>query len=191
MLDDILNDDWSMVDDSFEELDVSILGDTHPFELMCQHKDYQPDQRHMLFVYGSMKRGYPNHHRLTARPNNKFLGKVETMSSMFVMGTRTSERGLLVPVVYKLGLNNYNIYGELYEIDGPTLFNIDLAEGNPDIYKRENVTVFLSGTLHGAHIYLYTKKFDGEQNDPYVLTYAKGAEYKGTQRFWCKEYERK
>ncbi len=192
MIDDILDEDWLGVDDTLEELDVSILRETHPFELMCQHKDYQPDQRHMIFVYGSMKRGYPNNARIVSRHGNKCLGKCSTMSSSFIMNTRDNKNGLIVPIARNAGLGNYDIYGELYDIDGPTLLNIDLAEGYPTIYKRERVTVFLSGTLVGANVYLYTDYFDFNPINKYIIKYRNTVndEYKGILRFRYEKYER-
>ncbi len=191
MIDNILNDDWSVVDDGLEELDVSILRETSPFELKCQHKDYQPDQIHRIFVYGSMKRGYQNNHRILGRPSNKFLGIAETTTGNFIMGTRGSSKKLLVPMVRRGEFGNYNIIGELYHIDGPTLFNIDLAEGEPKIYKRENVVIFQSGTLISAYIYLFTNDFNPDMMDKHIITCQNDSGgQNGTQRFRIEEYER-
>ncbi len=190
MIDDILNDDWSEVDDGLEELDVSILRDTNPFEFMCQHKDYQPNQKHTLFVYGSMKRGYPNHSRISSQPGTKFLGACETLAGGYIMGTRTSGRGITVPVVRNgAGAPGYNIIGELYEVRGPTLLTVDLAEGVPNVYNRENVSIFVSGTILGASMYLFKQDFDWSVKYPDVLTHPGHNRIGALQEFRCEKYE--
>jgi len=158
MIEDMLNEYWSTPDCALEELDVSILQDTHPFELMCQHKDYQPDQCHLLFVYGTMKAGYPNHHRISMRPGNEYMGFTTTRGGCYTMGTRTSKAGIVVPVVRDHGC--HDIFGELYYVDGPTLFAIDLAEGHPETYVRRNTKVYFSGEVSVAHMYVFTHQFD-------------------------------
>lgn len=189
MIDDILNDDWSEVDDGLEELDVSILRDTNPFEFMCQHQDYQPNQKHTLFVYGSMKRGYPNHSRIAAQPGTKFLGVAETLAGGYIMGTRTSGKGITVPIVCgpSSGRSGYNIIGELYEVRGPTLLSVDLAEGVPSVYNRENVTIFQAGTIVGASMYLFKQGFDVNAKYPDVITHPGHNRSEALQEFRCKK----
>jgi len=191
MLDDILNDDWSVVDDGLEELDVSILRDTHPFELRSQHRDYQPEQRHLLFVYGSMKRGYPNHDRIMGRPNNKFMDTARTTEGRYLMGSRTSGNKIVVPMAARDSGGHFNITGEAYIVDGPTLFNIDLAEGTPDIYIRRNVRIIVSdGYTYLANMYLFVNEFDNHLDYPNVITDGSAFRPHENQTFRCKEYER-
>lgn len=190
MLDDILNDDWSVVDDGLEELDVSILRDTHPFELMSQNREYQSDQQHFLFVYGSMKRGFPNHSRLTGRPNNEFIGEAKTTGGGYLMGSRTSSNNIVVPMVNRHGGGTFNIIGEMYSVDGPTIFNLDLAEGCPDVYVRKNVGVNMNGSLYSASMYLFVDDFDFHIEYPSVVTEVNMFNSNDLQEFRCKAYER-
>ncbi len=192
MIDDILDDDWLTADDVLEELDVSILGDTHPFELMCQHKDYQPDQRHILFVYGTMKRGFTNNNRILSRPGNKYLGSSATTEGCYIMGSRTSSSGLVVPMVRRNYSTGHDIFGEVFDIDGPTLLNIDLAEGVPDIYTRTSITLFVNTELMRANIYLFADYFDSSHEYNRVVTYSNtNGKITPTQEFISTEdYER-
>ncbi len=192
MIDDILNEEWLTVDDGLEELDVSILSDTHPFELMNRHKDYQPGERHILFVYGTMRRGYTNNSRIMSRPENRYLGFSVTDDHCYIMGSRTSANGIVVPMVRRNYTEGHDIYGELYDIDGPTLLSIDLAEGTPSVYVRKNATVILDGGSVRANIYLFASQFDYVQEYNGVVTYKDENGYNTpTQEFMnFKEYER-
>lgn len=186
MLDGILNDDWSVVDDELEELDVSILGDVHPFELMSQNREYQPDQRHYLFVYGTMKRGFPNHSRISGRPNNQFVGDARTTGGSYLMGSRTSGKDIVVPMVNRHSGGSFNILGELYIVDGPTIFNMDLAEGCPDVYIRKDVPVITDGTPYSASMYLFVNDFEFHIEYPSVVTEVNMFDSNDLQEFRCK-----
>jgi gamma-glutamylcyclotransferase (GGCT)/AIG2-like uncharacterized protein YtfP len=97
-----------------------------------------------IFVYGSLKRGFRNHHFLAT---SRFIGT----------GTTRPDFDLLdlgyFPAAIKPG--TFAIQGELFGVDRHTLQNLDRLEGNGTFYQREQNAVILDGVgLVRAWIYL-------------------------------------
>jgi gamma-glutamylcyclotransferase (GGCT)/AIG2-like uncharacterized protein YtfP len=81
----------------------------------------------LVFVYGSLKRGFNNNWYLE---NSKFIcnDMTEPKWDMINLGA--------FPGVID---GSYNIYGEVYEIDDDTLKMLDQLEGHPTLYIRRTV----------------------------------------------------
>jgi gamma-glutamylcyclotransferase (GGCT)/AIG2-like uncharacterized protein YtfP len=86
----------------------------------------------LLFVYGTLMRGYGNHHRLAHCP---FLGKAITVAPFGLYDCGSC------PGMVKAGKGGQPILGEVYQIDGDTLASCDRLEGHPHFYKREEIEV--------------------------------------------------
>jgi gamma-glutamylaminecyclotransferase len=86
-----------------------------------------------VFVYGTLKRGFGNHHFLAGA---KFLG-TGTTKEKFAM---YSDGG--IPFVVKNEEVCF-IHGELYMMDKMCLRNLDRLEGHPRLYKREEIAISL------------------------------------------------
>lgn len=92
-----------------------------------------------VFVYGSLKKGYHNHHYLKS---SKFLGNAT------IEGATLYNMGISFPCM-KIDNSENVIYGEVYEVDYNTLKNVDLLEGyNEDcyeynLYNRQEVIAYL------------------------------------------------
>ena len=86
--------------------------------------------RHEIFVYGTLKRGFGNHHYLRSA---KFIatGRTKNKYALYAAG---------IPFVVKDNQVT-NIIGEIYEVDDATLAIIDSLEGHPDFYKRMQVPI--------------------------------------------------
>lgn len=82
-----------------------------------------------LFVYGTLKYGYCNHH---------WLGDAARLGEGTVFGLRL-HKGPGFPYAYKVNDYTQHTHGELYEID--TLDNTDRLEGYPNHYTRSEVEV--------------------------------------------------
>jgi gamma-glutamylcyclotransferase (GGCT)/AIG2-like uncharacterized protein YtfP len=100
-----------------------------------------------IFVYGSLKRGFRNHHYLHA---SQFVGT----------GTTRHEFDLLdlgyFPAMVKGG--GFAIRGELFSVDRKTLRNLDFLENNGNFYQRERHPVIIEEAgLFSAWIYLLLK----------------------------------
>ena len=100
---------------------------------------------HLVFVYGTLKRGFSNHHILK---DAEFLGSGETTESVFTMYHLGGFPGVV------LG-GNSDIKGELYSVDEATLQHCDWLEGHPNFYKRLPVEVKVGSEFITAWMYIY------------------------------------
>lgn len=78
-----------------------------------------------VFVYGTLKRSYSNHHLLKS---STFLGQDTIKGEMYNLGH--------YPAI-KNGEND--IHGEVYEIDENTEQMLDILEGVPSFYQKHTV----------------------------------------------------
>lgn len=96
----------------------------------------------VVFVYGTLKRGQPNHHWLSTTENGwqRFVGEAVTEKKFpLVIASRYN-----IPyLIDKPGSGN-NIHGEVYEVDEKMLKNLDILEDHPNYYQRRPEKVFLS-----------------------------------------------
>ncbi|MEO2068955.1 MAG: gamma-glutamylcyclotransferase [Desulfurobacteriaceae bacterium] len=104
------------------------------------------EKKYLLFVYGTLKKGFWNHHFLQ---NEKFVGKAETKEKYAMYVTR-------IPFVVK-NEKVSTIKGKVYEVSKETLKEIDRLEGHPEWYKRELVPVVVSvnGKKKEVKAYVY------------------------------------
>lgn len=106
---------------------------------------------HLLFVYGTLKRGFVNHEPYMA--SAEFLGTVKTCETFPLVLHGAS----YTPVLVDTGGRGHRIQGELYRIDNPTLDELDrLEEVNArDGYRRRRLSVTDSrGAIHNVWGYL-------------------------------------
>ena len=92
---------------------------------------------HLLFVYGTLMRGYGNNVLLR---DSDFLGEAVTTDGKFSMVTGG------FPMVYAGGSSN--IKGELYWVDDVVLQSCDRLEGHPNWYRRERISVDAAAVVH-------------------------------------------
>ena len=100
---------------------------------------------HTLFVYGTLKRNFHNHYLLEKA---EYLGTGHTKYkfALYVNG---------IPFVIKTEQVS-QIHGELYEINDKTLKQLDMLEGHPDWYFREQIDIVsASGQTINAWLYFY------------------------------------
>lgn len=89
--------------------------------------------RHLLFVYGTLKQGFHNHH---------CLGPNATLVSDNAAILRFKMRSLGgFPAIYETGEVKDSIKGELYEVDDIGFKQCDRLEGYPSFYNRKLVDV--------------------------------------------------
>jgi gamma-glutamylaminecyclotransferase len=118
--------------------------------------EYQPETKHRLFVYGTLKRGFGNNPLLSRAT---FLTPAQTADNSFMMFDFGG-----VPGVRELSEGGeYAIFGEIYEIDGIDLLNCDILENNGHIYKRKLFN--LAGQEDPAWMYAL-------QLDPYRIGFS-------------------
>ena len=85
-----------------------------------------------VFVYGSLKKGYYNHHFLNKA---KFIQK--TYLKNYTMYYNCNNN---YPSLYDID-NGYLVSGEIYEINKDILNQLDILEEVGILYKRVNVTI--------------------------------------------------
>jgi len=100
-----------------------------------------------VFVYGTLKRGHGNHILLQ---DSDFLGPALTNEkyTMYRSG---------IPFVSKLP-DTTRVIGELYNVNKLTLNHLDMLEGHPTWYKREQIGIdYISnkGEIKNAKAWLY------------------------------------
>lgn len=108
--------------------------------------EYSPKVAHEVFVYGTLKRGFRNHGRLAGA---KFLGSFTTEERYQLLSKRV-ESGL-APVMLPDG--PYQVRGELYLISGSVLKTLDLCEGHPFVYRRDQI--YINGFDKPVNAYVY------------------------------------
>lgn len=105
--------------------------------------------KHLVFVYGTLRTGYNNHFYLET---SKWIDHAKTKEkySMFESG---------IPFVYK-ELDLTTITGEVYEVSDDVLYWLDMLEGHPNVYKREEVKIQLgfNKEIITAWLYFYPEK---------------------------------
>ena len=118
---------------------------------------------HLVFVYGTSKRGHGNHNLLS---NNeaKFIGTFKTQQgySLFVEGLP-----YLVPRE-----EGHGVVGELFLVDVETMTRLDHLEGHPTFYSRERIK--LQGYEDEVWVYVYQEKCCDEFRNSTPEYYYKG-----------------
>ena len=103
--------------------------------------------RELLFVYGSLKKGFDNHHLLSKYA--KRLGKARTIKKFGMFEDSFGNYPYLISVPYS------RIEGELYEITRKELMDkIDTFEGAPLYYQRKKIEVKSHGGVKRAVVYI-------------------------------------
>ena len=89
----------------------------------------------LIFVYGSLKEGFWSHDRYIKENNGEYKGTHITKPDYTMISFGR------FPGVYLGG--DTAIYGEVYEINGDTIRDIDQLEGYPRFYERFQIpTIF-------------------------------------------------
>ncbi|NIA10714.1 MAG: hypothetical protein GWP10_13550 [Nitrospiraceae bacterium] len=90
----------------------------------------------LLFVYGSLKRGYGNACLLTDE-HAEFIGEAVTVDNFNMISFGVP--GVLIPTTDEMLKLAKPIVGELYKVSN--LKQIDILEGHPRVYKRKKVKI--------------------------------------------------
>ena len=90
------------------------------------------ESMHRVFVYGTLKRGYRNHHLLA---HSVLIGRAYTASPYCMLDGE-------YPVLRDLGEDLSPVAGEIYEVDPQTLSALDELEGVAEgLYDRVEIDV--------------------------------------------------
>ncbi|XP_020894240.1 putative gamma-glutamylcyclotransferase CG2811 [Exaiptasia diaphana] len=97
-----------------------------------------------IFVYGTLKRGFPNHHLIETPPSGKvtYIGCGQTLESYPMVTGTDADIPFLLPFPGK----GSKIKGEVYEVDQDALIHLDDLEEHPTWYKRMACAVMLDSS---------------------------------------------
>eukprot|EP00127_Corallochytrium_limacisporum_P002649 Clim_evm85s134 gene=Clim_evmTU85s134 len=112
--------------------------------------------KYLVFSYGTLKRGFPNHYLLTEGKFNVGDGELheerESGHMKYMGRARLSEQYPLVvgglfrtPYLLDAPGKGLNVYGEVYEVDEDMLNLLDRLEGYPHYYHRLEIDMHLLG----------------------------------------------
>lgn len=106
------------------------------------------NNQHPVFVYGTLKRNFGNHHLLLRdlEQPSKFIGFGEISARMFSTGA--------FPICVASSDYRYVVKGEIYAVSAKTLTLLDALEGHPSFYQREEVEVYTLCDINKVYCYL-------------------------------------
>uniref|UniRef100_A0A0A9VXG6 Gamma-glutamylcyclotransferase family protein n=1 Tax=Lygus hesperus TaxID=30085 RepID=A0A0A9VXG6_LYGHE len=134
-----------------------------------------------VFVYGTLKKGEPNHYWLedSEKGDHKYVGEGLTKSKYpLVVATRYN-----IPFLLDSPGKGHNIKGEIYEVDRKMLSNLDILEDHPNFYVRRLEEIEFNSTTHQCWTYFLPKFKPGllekkmldcyfnDPNQPYLERY--------------------
>lgn len=109
------------------------------------HGDATSTNKHVVFVYGTLRAGQWNHYLLDG---SKYIGMARTKNRYALYGDG-------IPFLSRTKAIS-QVTGEVYSVNDATLSRLDELEGHPDAYKREQAEVVLdNGRELTAWIYFY------------------------------------
>ena len=137
---------------------------------------------HRLFVYGTLKKGFPNHNNYME--SAKRLGKYQTIEKypLVLCGAR------YVPCMIDRPGKGHHVEGELYEVDDECLNRIDALERiqDPEGYRRTVIRISLSERIDQdikeALVYLMPPERVTDRRSNNLKAYDLDAARKYTQR---------
>jgi len=114
--------------------------------------------RHLVFVYGTLKRGQSNHGLLAGAEYHGEGATADTFGFYAGPDVSPAEKKLPeIPFAYEQpaeGDEAISVQGEVWEVDNATLAALDRLEGHPDWYERRQIPVTLGNENKIAYIYL-------------------------------------
>ncbi len=119
-------------------------------------------QKKLIFIYGSLKKGFDNHH-VIEKAKYKCKAKTVQRFPMF------AEKNANYPYLIKQPSKKYhNIKGELYEIlHDEILQKLDRFEDAPDYYERHSIKIeTYNGKIKNADAYFIKKRKIPDKQKP-------------------------
>lgn len=126
---------------------------------------YSHAARHYVFVYGTMRHHERNHERLHRNPKATFVGMATTARAAFRLMFWGNYRQISPVITFK-SPGKY-LRGELYDVRGPLLRELDACEGYPSTYDRIEIPVETPALGRiSAFCYMYPVQYDGKRAKP-------------------------
>lgn len=148
------------------------------YHTKLKNNNINHDETTLVFIYGSLKKGFCNHHMLK-KAKYKCKAKTRKRYGMF------QERNANYPYLIKQSNSCYHhVEGEIYEVKtSTTLKQLDIFEDAPEYYQREIIEIeTTSGSIQKAQVY-----FMKEYNIPSEQTPLR--EWKEGDNYHLKQFE--
>ena len=101
----------------------------------------------LLFVYGSLKKGFDNHNLLSK--DAAYIGKAITVDKYGMFGDSFGNYPYLISIPIM------QIHGEVYHIKSEDLWQrLDEFEGAPEYYDRQKILVTIDDSIQSAFVYI-------------------------------------
>lgn len=107
---------------------------------------------HLIFVYGSLKRGESNHREMAEQT---FVGFART-----VPGYRLFDLGEY-PAMVAQPADQEGVQGEVWFVDDACLAHLDRFEGTPTYYRREPIKLLPPFADQAVETYVYAQSVLG------------------------------
>uniref|UniRef100_A0A023F7A0 Gamma-glutamylcyclotransferase family protein n=1 Tax=Triatoma infestans TaxID=30076 RepID=A0A023F7A0_TRIIF len=107
-----------------------------------------------LFVYGTLKKGEPNHHCFKSENGfSRFIGNGATVKKYpLVIASKYN-----IPFLIDSPGQGYKVRGEVYEVDEKMLHYIDIFEEHPSFYVRRLEDININGEINQCWSYFLPK----------------------------------
>lgn len=107
-----------------------------------------------LFVYGSLRQGFPNHHLLT-EGGAVLLGEYESEEKLYMVGLKSGAYPYVIDESLHPTCVQTTIRGEVYEVTYDLMQRLDLFEGHPNHYTRVPIIVHQNDKFKPTIAYTY------------------------------------
>ena len=124
-----------------------------------------------VFVYGTLKRGFDNHHILA---KSKLISTAKTLYNYPLICKYPS-----FPYLIDAEGEGFCVHGEVYDATYRTMLRLDELEGYPDHYTRREIEVVLEDkTVTMATVYFLAEKIQ-YRNYPFLRKFDVGGDILG------------
>lgn len=124
-------------------------------EILEMKKSSHSEKTELVFVYGTLKRGYGNNRLLE---DATYLGTAKTQETWAMIGKNAS-----FPYLLEESEKGFHISGEVYAVDDGEISRLDNLEGFPYHYIKQQILVNYTDDLSPEWVTVYTKThFDKE-----------------------------
>jgi gamma-glutamylaminecyclotransferase len=127
-------------------------------------------QDNLVAVYGTLKKGFSNYYSYLTSSKHIGAGKTQDKYPLVVDG---------LPFLLKEKGLGHNVKVDVFKVSDTTFKSLDMLEGHPRWYKREEIPVKMNnGKTLTCWIYFNPK--ESNSNKPFVESYEQSARYENT-----------
>lgn len=107
----------------------------------------------LVFVYGSLRKGFSNHHFLN---NSEYIGDFTSEEQFYLITYKSLSFPYLLEDL-EIDRPKSNIKGEIYRVNDDVLSKLDNLESNSVIYQRKKYKFLNEKNIFEAYVYILIK----------------------------------